>query len=229
MIIDLEYAVATAAGMTAIALVFLPLVYIARLPAWVSALPALAAIGGFGMFRSSTVFEYAVEPYTRIDAPYFILGAAISGMVCAAVSRFSFRHALAWQLSALASVAVCWALGAIAAFPVVAFLTGAAIGLFRIHSLRTSIALYSVVASWLMFVVVALHPAMWGELELGALVRNNLPLALAPVAFGMGIQLGAALHRRMIEAHLNALRVKAELEFSTFVGRLWPEPATRNA
>jgi hypothetical protein len=222
MTVDLQHAIDSVYGMTVVALLFLPLAHALRAPAWTAALAALGAMGGLNMFRPSTVFEYGVEPYTRIDAPYFLVAVGTAALACVVVSKFAFRYAIVWQVAAVGFLILLWTTPAPAIYPLMAVFTCAAIGLFRIHSLRTSIAFYSILAVWLMFVVVALHPAMWGRTELGALVQHNLGLALTPVLGGFALQLGAALNRRMVDAHLDRVRKRAEREFSVLVERLWP-------
>jgi hypothetical protein len=221
MTIDLDYANSSVLGVTVSALLFLPLVYALRLPAWIAALAALVAMGGLHMFNPTTVFEYGVERYTRINAPYLVAASIVAALVCSGVSKFAFRHAIVWQGALVAFLVLLWTTPAPAVYPLMAVFTCAAIGLFRVHSLRASIALYSILACWLMLVVVALHPAFWGRTEFGVWVQHNLGLVTTPVVAGLALQIAAALNRRMVESHLDRVRGRAHREVSALVDRLW--------
>lgn len=225
--IDVAYVASTTFGVTTFALLLMPICYAVRLPAWSAGLAALVALGGFNMFQPVTVFEVGLDPstgwpgYTRVEGPYFLFGGIVAALICTVVSSFAFRHAIPWQITAVLLSTLCLVFAA-PNYPLLALLAGVAIGLFRIHSLRFSIALFSAAGIWLLVGVIAIHPALWADTALGVLVRQNWNLVAAPVICVVGLQFGASLHRRMLEARLGRERALATRELSALYDRVWP-------
>jgi len=201
---------------TAWALVLLPVIHVVRLPAWVASVVAVLANGDLTGWAAGIFTIDAPIDGTQASIAVF----CVATLACVGASRFAFRHAMPWQIVAVLLSTLCLVFAA-PIYPVLAFFAGVAVGMFRILSLKFSIALFSVVGCWLLAGVIAIHPVLWADTELGALARQNWDLVTAPLLGAVGLQFGASLHRRMLETRLGRERVLATRELSALCDRMW--------
>ena len=215
-----DFDASSVVSVTLLALLWMPLVRVVRFPAWFAAIIAFGMMGGFGAQMEITLDgEGGYRTVVEYGFARFLPGALVAAFVCEVASRLLFVHSIRPQLLFTLFAAALF-VTAFGVYPALALPTGLALGSFQIRRLQRSISLFAVLGLIVSFFVAAIHPGMWGPILYRTVVSEYLPAIISILLFGLGLQLGAAMHRLCRENEARRMLEVARREFGDFIDRL---------